>query len=218
MNEIKFACPSCGQHLQVEADCVGARIQCPACQNDIVIPGPADQAVLQTIEDPANAGPAGPAPGNNRRVGALVGVAVAILLLAGGAVWALFLREPGAAVPPPSVAQPGSPMVASEGAGENTADVAEPPSVTGPELPYVSPEAEFLVIIRLADLWAAPLFQSLLANMDAPPDMEQIRQQFGLTPSEIERVVIASPRLEDLMSQGAALAQNFNPLGGRVSG
>jgi len=39
MADIKFVCGSCGQHLQIEEDCQGLEIQCPACGVHIRVPG-----------------------------------------------------------------------------------------------------------------------------------------------------------------------------------
>jgi DNA-directed RNA polymerase subunit RPC12/RpoP len=38
MNEFKFACPHCQQHLQCEEAHSGWQIQCPKCHHLIVIP------------------------------------------------------------------------------------------------------------------------------------------------------------------------------------
>ena len=36
--ELKFACPSCGQHIRCEQGYVGKQINCPACQKPIQVP------------------------------------------------------------------------------------------------------------------------------------------------------------------------------------
>jgi len=38
MAEFKFSCPQCGQHIQCDTGYVGAQINCPACQQSIVVP------------------------------------------------------------------------------------------------------------------------------------------------------------------------------------
>ena len=38
MNEYKFSCPQCQQHLQCDEQFSGRQIQCPACQHLIRIP------------------------------------------------------------------------------------------------------------------------------------------------------------------------------------
>ncbi len=38
MAEFKFACPQCGQHIQCDAGYSGAQINCPSCQQSIVVP------------------------------------------------------------------------------------------------------------------------------------------------------------------------------------
>lgn len=38
MAEFKFPCPQCRQKIQCDASCVGTRINCPACQQSIIVP------------------------------------------------------------------------------------------------------------------------------------------------------------------------------------
>jgi outer membrane lipoprotein-sorting protein len=38
MAEFKFACPQCGQHIQCDTGYAGAQINCPSCQQAIVVP------------------------------------------------------------------------------------------------------------------------------------------------------------------------------------
>jgi hypothetical protein len=40
MSEFKFSCPNCGQHLVGDESWAGQRINCPACQSNVVIPNP----------------------------------------------------------------------------------------------------------------------------------------------------------------------------------
>ena len=53
MAEFKFSCPQCGQHIQCDTGYAGAQINCPSCQQSIVVP-PAPHS--------AAAPPAMPAP------------------------------------------------------------------------------------------------------------------------------------------------------------
>jgi hypothetical protein len=39
MSEIKFACPSCQQHIQADAGYAGMQIDCPACKAKMIVPG-----------------------------------------------------------------------------------------------------------------------------------------------------------------------------------
>ena len=41
MNEFKFNCSNCGQHLAATDEMVGREIPCPTCQHSLVIPAPA---------------------------------------------------------------------------------------------------------------------------------------------------------------------------------
>jgi hypothetical protein len=38
MADIKFSCPHCGQHISCEELWCGHQIQCPACQNNLMVP------------------------------------------------------------------------------------------------------------------------------------------------------------------------------------
>jgi|GEM_PF-3463843 DNA-directed RNA polymerase subunit RPC12/RpoP len=38
MNELKFQCPECKQSLEIEASAAGTRIECPACNQPILVP------------------------------------------------------------------------------------------------------------------------------------------------------------------------------------
>lgn len=40
MNEFKFNCPTCGQHILAAHEWIGRRIDCPSCQSKITIPHP----------------------------------------------------------------------------------------------------------------------------------------------------------------------------------
>ncbi len=40
MNEFKFNCSACGQHILAEAQWIGRRITCPSCKTEIQIPSP----------------------------------------------------------------------------------------------------------------------------------------------------------------------------------
>src|SRR5262245_7853657 len=39
MNELKFTCPECGQHIQCNDDCAGENVPCPTCAKMIRVPG-----------------------------------------------------------------------------------------------------------------------------------------------------------------------------------
>ena len=41
MNDIKFSCPQCGQHLTVAASGANATVTCPQCGQAIIVPSPA---------------------------------------------------------------------------------------------------------------------------------------------------------------------------------
>jgi outer membrane lipoprotein-sorting protein len=53
MPEFKFSCPQCGQHIQCDTGYAGAQINCPSCQQAIIVP---------QAPRPAAAPPAAPIP------------------------------------------------------------------------------------------------------------------------------------------------------------
>ena len=38
MNEFKFACPVCGQHITADSNATGTQLECPTCFQKIVVP------------------------------------------------------------------------------------------------------------------------------------------------------------------------------------
>ncbi|HWC61189.1 MAG TPA: zinc ribbon domain-containing protein, partial [Verrucomicrobiae bacterium] len=53
MSEIKFACPSCQQHIQCGPEYSGMEIPCPACQSKMTVPAPAGFAAPPPPPAPA---------------------------------------------------------------------------------------------------------------------------------------------------------------------
>ena len=46
MSAQKFACPYCEQHIEADERCAGLEIQCPSCQQNMVIPSPSPAPAL----------------------------------------------------------------------------------------------------------------------------------------------------------------------------
>src|SRR5258708_3360387 len=75
MAEFKFSCPQCSQHIQCDTGYAGAQINCPTCNQSIVVPQPprsaaappAPPAMPSTLstQRPTSA----PAPASSRQVG-----------------------------------------------------------------------------------------------------------------------------------------------------
>lgn len=57
VNEMKFACPVCRQHIQCGADCSGQIISCPSCFRNIIVPqapsGQPGKLILRAVQAPA---------------------------------------------------------------------------------------------------------------------------------------------------------------------
>lgn len=55
MEEFKFACPDCDQHLQTEVSNAGRQIECPGCHHQINIPNaPAGSGFTYVEEEHGN--------------------------------------------------------------------------------------------------------------------------------------------------------------------
>ena len=95
MAELKFSCPHCGQHIECGEPWSGRQIQCPACQNHLIVPHlPAPPAAAPALSAPVSAPPA---PGRTK--------------LAAGAAQAARPAPPGTAPrrqppPPPRTGNP----------------------------------------------------------------------------------------------------------------
>jgi hypothetical protein len=59
MNDLKFSCPSCGQHIQCEESHAGEKIPCPGCA--AVIRVPSEAAIVTQAPAPVLAPPPAPA-------------------------------------------------------------------------------------------------------------------------------------------------------------
>jgi outer membrane lipoprotein-sorting protein len=71
MAEFKFSCPQCGQHIQYDVGYSGAQINCPTCNQLIVVPqAPRPAAAPPSLSIPARQ--SAPAPAAFRRSGAPV--------------------------------------------------------------------------------------------------------------------------------------------------
>ena len=57
MAEFKFSCPQCGQHIQCDPGYSGAQINCPSCQQSIVVPQAPRSAAARRVRSPRAGGP-----------------------------------------------------------------------------------------------------------------------------------------------------------------
>jgi hypothetical protein len=62
MSDLKFSCPSCGQHIQCEESHAGEKIPCPGCALLISVPVDAPIAAKTTAPAPLASPPPPPAP------------------------------------------------------------------------------------------------------------------------------------------------------------
>ena len=84
MAEFKFFCPQCGQHVQCDIRYSGTQINCPACQQVIVVPSvPSAMAVRPQATTPRSTRQGAPAPAKPRTLRSVTVIAIAVLILAG---------------------------------------------------------------------------------------------------------------------------------------
>jgi hypothetical protein len=60
MSDLKFSCPSCGQHIQCEESHAGEKIPCPGCA--LLIRVPTDAPIVRKTSLPATTPPPSAAP------------------------------------------------------------------------------------------------------------------------------------------------------------
>jgi DNA-directed RNA polymerase subunit RPC12/RpoP len=78
MAEFKFFCPQCGRQIQCDTGYAGTQINCPACQQAIVVP----QAAAVAPPPPSMAAPV-PAPAKSPAQRNALVIAAAVVVLAG---------------------------------------------------------------------------------------------------------------------------------------
>ena len=97
MNDIKFCCPGCGQHLAVDATGAGTTVTCPQCSQAIVVPSPPPAMVNPERTIPgakASDGPAREVPERHAVVAkkkspvAMVAVLAILVCIVGSALFA----------------------------------------------------------------------------------------------------------------------------------
>src|ERR1700734_2700945 len=72
MPEFKFSCPQCGQNIQCDTGYAGVQINCPGCQQTIIVPQPAGLSAPPALPPaaPSSARASAAAPATNRRTAA----------------------------------------------------------------------------------------------------------------------------------------------------
>ena len=234
MSDFKFVCGRCGQHLRIETNRSGDAIKCPACGAEIRAPSPNNfgpeglpvapelSATLQATPSPASLSvsepvpeelPPAPAPPKRAvPLPLLLGAGgLLLILLAAAAIYFLPKRSgkeaAGGTVLPP---EPSRALARQEpGKGPPPEAPAAPAASEG--VPYAPPAAEFLAILRVGDIWQAPLVQKLLERSGPQAKQFQVmfRQMTGLDIADIESVALAATNL-------AAIAESAG--GGSWSG
>lgn len=81
MNDIKFNCPHCGQHVVCDAEAAGSAATCPACMSGIVVPHAVEQITEVVIAGTdVESAPEHSPVSISRRLCLVIGTALAIVL------------------------------------------------------------------------------------------------------------------------------------------
>lgn len=101
MNEFKFACPVCGQHMMCDSTQAGSVMECPTCFQKIVAPqapGPDAKFILtgtkyseKKIPETLLKAAAGHGP--TKKTGPIAAILLIVVLVASGAVVAIFHKQ-----------------------------------------------------------------------------------------------------------------------------
>jgi|GEM_PF-3541844 len=117
------------------------------------------------------------------------------------------------ATPPAQAAEPASMPATAESvasAAPTTAPPAASPAIAPAaanalDLAWLPPDAELFVHIRVADIWKAPLIESLLAGFPAVQEAaEDLKEKIGLAPGDIESVTFGSSQIAEQLQMGLA--------------
>jgi hypothetical protein len=101
MNEVRFACPVCGQHITADSSASGSHLECPSCFRKIVVPqapaSPDSKLILSATEVDPRRPSTGEAPRPRkhqvRRPFFATSVAAFLVLLIAGALATYFYRD-----------------------------------------------------------------------------------------------------------------------------
>jgi len=58
MSDLKFTCPSCGQHIQLDQDYAGERLPCPSCATVVRVPVDAPTVTAAAVPESVPQAPA----------------------------------------------------------------------------------------------------------------------------------------------------------------
>lgn len=216
----KISCPACHTTLKLKDNrSVGKKATCPRCREVFVVELPeADGDEFDFGNDPGEAAeetvpasPKHPGAGNkgagksasrspaSRRKLLLIAGGLTTALLA-GVLWALGVfsskeptlkiaaspASPAPAAPVPATSSPAAPAAAAAPTATSVA-AAAPQRLA---LEYLPADSELLIVVRLADLWKAPLVQSMVNAPQVTQALATMRERVGLTPSDFESLTI----------------------------
>ncbi len=204
---LTITCPACNARLKLkDRATLGKKIACPKCKKPFIaklLDEPDDEFDLgdETAEDDEFAAPVLPrraaAPGKKSasakkskpvssrgKLPLLIGGGAAVLLV--GIVvtlWLLGVFSRGNR-PAEVAAGPANPALPAVAANRLSID-------------YLPPASELFVVVRMADLWNAPLVKSLADDPQVQGMLQQLQQETGLTPADIESLTVGVAGLSE---------------------
>lgn len=201
-----ITCPACQAKLKVkDSSQLGMKVTCPKCKKPFVSKAPQKDAEdefefapeeedefaappppKRTVQSRPKSGQSKKKPSRSgSKLPLFIGGGVVLLIGIGIALWALL----------------------SGGTGEPV--VAAAPEAAPPKnklaIEYLPTASELFVVLRVAELYNAPLVQSLVDNPQAKEAVQKMQQETGLTPTDIETVTIGVAGLSERAAAGQQL-------------
>ncbi len=197
---LTITCPACKAKLKFkDKSAVGKKILCPKCKKSVVVKAPPEtddefdlgddfgeeeefappalpQRTSHSRKSTASTKKAKSAPARSKAP-LFIGVGVALLLV--GTLTTLWWL---------GVFSRGTPELAA-----NPAPEAAPAAVAakkGIDLAFLPPDAELFVVVRVADLWSAPLVKSFADSPQLTKIAGDLETDYGLSPGDVESVTV----------------------------
>jgi hypothetical protein len=226
-NPVSTRCPKCKAVLKLKSSAaVGKKVPCPKCQHPFVVkplakktkpvPPVEDDFLngLDEYEDDYGEEALPPTPSRSRsskksskkkksqpaiwkNPGVVIGgSAVGVLLIVGVALLASSVFSSKAP-------EEGKSTEVADAVGDAVREAAQR-SGKQVNLAWLSDDSELIISVRVADLWNAPLIQSLLDNPEAQQGIAQFRESIGLEPGDIESITLGVVEVSEIAKSMAS--------------
>ncbi|MGC3961510.1 MAG: zinc-ribbon domain-containing protein [Verrucomicrobiota bacterium] len=215
-SRILVQCPECFTKLSLpDSNRLGKKIKCGICGEVFIAEAFDDFAEDSKSAKPSVRAKRKPVTGKRKNKASrhgnnssliVAGVIAVLILIGTGLHFAGVFREK------PQVAQP-TPI--EPAAAVPTVQVVEPAKENPVErklaLRWMPPETEFVLHLKIAELWRAPLLRPLL---EIPPVVETVtafQNITGLLPTDLESVNVGLPEIQGLQAIAGSAMMGFAP-------